>query len=77
MEDFDLMYMMKTPFFMGNLEQAVDEAPNCEVSEDDQASMTLKNLLLVRALSAQGKIDQLKSMIQGLMQGDSSCAASV
>ena len=67
MEDFDLMYMMKTPFFVGNLAQAVEEGANCEVSDDDQASLTLKNLLLVRALSAQGKIDELKNLVQGLM----------
>lgn len=77
MEDFDLMYMMKTPFFMGSLEQAVNEAHNCEVSEEDTAATTLKNLLIVRALSAQGKIEELKAMIQGLMQGDASSAASV
>lgn len=35
MEDFDLMYMMKTPFFIGNLPQAVEEAQNCDIDEDD------------------------------------------
>jgi hypothetical protein len=63
MEDFDLMYMMKTPFFTGNLSQAVDEAKNCDVNEEDQPSLTLKNLLLVRALSGQGKLEELKTLI--------------
>jgi hypothetical protein len=40
MEDFDFMYMMKTPFFMGSFSAAIQEAAHCQVGEDDHASIT-------------------------------------
>lgn len=32
MEDFDLLYMMKTPFFMGNYEKAISEGDQVEIN---------------------------------------------
>lgn len=76
MEDFDLMYMLKTPLFMGTPEKVVTEADTVELNADDVASQTLKNLLVARALTLQGNFDQLKAMFQALLQ-DSCQAASV
>ncbi len=52
MEDFDLLYMMKTPFFMGKFEKVHDEGTQIEINADDQRNLTLKNLFLIRALTA-------------------------
>ena len=54
MEDFDILYMMKTPFFMGNYSKVVDESSSVELSYDDMKNQTLKNFLIVRALTAKG-----------------------
>jgi hypothetical protein len=35
MEDFDLLYMMKTPFYMGNYTKVQDEAAQIEINPDD------------------------------------------
>ena len=51
MEDFDLLYLMKTPFFMGEPAKVMTQSDNCEVSDDDQKTMALKALLILRALS--------------------------
>ena len=63
MEDFDILYMMKTPFFMGNTKQVAVEAPACEVDPQDEAKMTRKNLLLLRSLTVLGDMDGLKTLI--------------
>jgi hypothetical protein len=54
MEDFDILYMMKTPFFMGSFSQTISEADQIEVNAEDQRQLSLKNLLIVRALTARG-----------------------
>ena len=60
MEDFDILYMMKTPFFMGNFSKVLDEAKTVELNEEDQANITQKNLLMVRTLTAMGDFESLK-----------------
>ena len=35
MEDFDILYMMKTPFYMGDFEKAIAEANLVEINADD------------------------------------------
>jgi hypothetical protein len=35
MEDFDILYTMKTPFFMGSFEKVPEAALEIEVSSDD------------------------------------------
>jgi hypothetical protein len=64
MEDFDLMYLLKTPLFMGTPEKVVQEADSVELNSDDQVNHTLKNLLIVRALTVDNKFDALKQMLQ-------------
>ena len=35
MEDFDILYMMKTPFFLGDFEKALNEANQVEINPED------------------------------------------
>jgi len=35
MEDFDLLYMMKTPFYMGSYEKVLSEAETIEINQED------------------------------------------
>ena len=69
MEDFDILYMMKTPFFMGNTRQVAIEANQCDVSKEDDANLTKKNLLLLRALTVFHDIEGLKQLIMTLKSG--------
>ena len=70
MEGFDILYMMKTPFFMGNTAAVMTEAAQCDVNEEDNANLTEKNLLLLRSFTVQNDIEGLKNMLQGLMQAE-------
>lgn len=54
MEDFDILYMMKTPFFMGQFDKTISEASQIEINEEDQRQLSLKNLLIVRAFTVRG-----------------------
>ena len=63
MEDFDILYLMKTPFFMGDTAKVPAEASQCDINQDDQANMTQKNLLLVRALTAMNDMNTLKTLV--------------
>ena len=68
--DFDVLQIMKTPFFMGDTAKVPIEAHQCDINEEDQANLTQKNLLLIRALTAMNEVDSLKTLIQGLMAGE-------
>lgn len=70
MEDFDILYLMKTPFFMGKNDEVVDEARSVDINEDDSNNLTLKNLILVRALTAKNDFESLKGFMQGLLAGE-------
>lgn len=70
MEDFDLMYMLKTPLFMGTPDKVLSEADSVELNSDDQLNATLKNLLIVRALTLENNFDSLKLLLQSLMASD-------
>jgi hypothetical protein len=35
MEDFDILYMMKTPFYLGDFEKTLVEANQLEINADD------------------------------------------
>ena len=70
MDDFDILYLMKTPFFMGDTAKVPIEAQQCDINEEDQANMTAKNLLLIRALTAMNDMESLKTLVQGLMAGE-------
>ena len=76
MEGFDILYLMKTPFFMGNIKAVPVEANQCDVNEEDQANMTEKNLLLLRALTVLNDVEGLKALLQGLMSNESPQAAN-
>jgi hypothetical protein len=45
MDDFDILYMMKTPLFMGKAAEVIQEAGQVEVHAEDTANMLQKNLL--------------------------------
>ena len=64
MEDFDILYMMKTPFFMGKFDQVGEEALTVDINEEDTANMTTKNLFAVRALTAKNDFETLKQFMQ-------------
>ncbi len=70
MEDFDLMYMLKTPLFMGSAAQVITESETLELNADDAQNQTLKSLIVVRALSLDCQFEKLKAFLQNLMQGD-------
>ena len=57
MEDFDILYLIKTPFYMGDNAKVPIEARQCEVNEEDQVNTTNKNLILVRALTAMNDME--------------------
>ena len=40
-EDFDILYMVKTPFFLGNMEKALSECQHqaAEIQQDDIRNM--------------------------------------
>ena len=76
MEGFDILYLMKTPFFMGNIKAVPIEANQCDVNEEDQSNMTEKNLLLLRALTVLNDVEGLKALLQGLMSNESPQAAN-
>ena len=67
MEDFDLLYLLKTPFFMGNFQKVQNEYKNLEINSEDHKNLSLRNLLLVRTLTAKGDILQLKQFMQDLL----------
>ena len=62
MDDFDILYMVKTPFFMGNLQKAQEECENQagEIDADDVKNTLRKNLLLIRILTAQSNFPKMK-----------------
>jgi hypothetical protein len=77
MDEFDILYMMKTPLFVGSMQKVVDESQSLEVNEDDQGNMTLKNLLVIRALTAMCEFDKLKLFMKSLIDGDTPQKANI
>ena len=77
MDEFDILYMMKTPLYMGDMQKVVAEAQGIEINEEDQANMTLKNLLVVRALTAMCEFDKLKLFMKSIMDGDTPQKANI
>ena len=71
MEEFDILYMMKTPFYMGNTKQVPVEADQIDISEEDDSNMTKKNLLLVRALTVFHDLEGLRDLVTKLKEGSS------
>lgn len=61
-DDFDILYMVKTPFFLGDMNKAQEECTQqaAEIQPDDFKNITMKNLLFCRILTAQGNFPKMK-----------------
>lgn len=68
MEDFDILYAMKTPFYLGDYDRALQEGSQIELQSEDQRNQLLKNIYTVRALTAKSNFGGLKEFMTGLMQ---------
>jgi hypothetical protein len=71
MEDFDLLYLMKTPFFLGSLTKVEDEGSKLEINEDDTKNTAAKTLLLIRTMAAKNDINGLKELMSSSLQNPS------
>lgn len=69
-DDFDILYMVKTPFFLGNMAQAKDECDKqaSELQSDDHKNIQMKNLLMIRILTAQSNFPSMKEQMEKMMQ---------
>ena len=65
-EDFDILYMVKTPFFQGNSSKAREECAqqSGEIQHDDTKNILMKNLLTVRILTTQADFPKMKEHMQ-------------
>jgi len=72
-EDFDILYMVKTPFFLGNMEKALEECQQqaAELQPDDIKNIQMKNLLFIRILTAQSNFPKMKEHMQSMMKNPS------
>jgi hypothetical protein len=52
---------------MGTAYKVITEAESVDINADDQLNNTLKNLLIVRALTLEANFDALKQFLQSLM----------
>ena len=77
MDDFDILYMMKTPLYMGDLQKVLDEAPSVDVNEEDQANLTNKNLIMVRTLTAMANFDELKVFMKSIIDSETPQKANI
>jgi len=68
MEDFDILYMVKTPFFLGSLGKVKEEADQIEINEEDTRNLSMRNFFLIRTLTEQNNFGELKQLMQGLVQ---------
>ena len=52
-DDFDILYMVKTPFFMGKMDAALQECQQqaAEIQPDDHKNIQSKNILMIRILT--------------------------
>jgi hypothetical protein len=63
MEDFDLLYLLKTPFYLGNSNKALKEADDLDIDESDTKNDELKHFFLIRILSDLGDLPKLKALM--------------
>jgi len=68
MEDFDLLYLMKTPFYLGDFDKCLQEAEKIEINQEDLRNQQLRNLFTVRALTSKLDLPSLKTFMTGLLQ---------
>jgi flagellar assembly factor FliW len=71
MEDFDLLYMLKTPFYLGDYDKALQEADQVEINAEDHRNQNIKNLYIVRSLTAKGDFPNLKTFMTALLKDPS------
>lgn len=76
MEDFDLLYLLKTPFFLGNSHKAMEEANELEIDESDVKNNELKNFYLIRILADLGDLPRLKAHMSTIFESHSSLVQS-
>lgn len=69
-DDFDILYMVKTPFFLGQMEKANEEClqQGAEIQPDDYKNVQSKNLLFIRILTAQANFPKMKEHMQTMVQ---------
>ena len=69
-EDFDILYMVKTPFFLGNMQKAYEEvqAQAQEIQPEDHKNIQSKNVLLIRILTSMSNFPKMKEHMQLMMQ---------
>ena len=69
-DDFDILYMVKTPFFLGNMEKALEECIQQagEIQPDDHKNIQIKNLLMIRTFTQQSNFPQMKEHMKTMMQ---------
>ena len=70
MDDFDILYMIKTPLFMGKAGSVMQEANQVEIHSEDAANQLQKNLLMIRAMTAAVDFNALKAFMQQLASGE-------
>ena len=63
MEDFDLLYLLKTPFYLGNPTKAMNEATELEIDESDTKNDELKSFFMIRILAELGDMPRLKALM--------------
>ena len=65
-EDFDILYLVKTPFFLGNSSKAREECAqqSGEIQQDDIKNILMKNLLTVRIMTTQSDFPKMKEHMQ-------------
>lgn len=68
MEDFDLLYLIKTPFYMGDSTKAQKEAEDLEIDESDAKNEELKNFFLIRILLELGDLPKLKAFMSQIYE---------
>jgi hypothetical protein len=66
--DFDILYMMKTPLFLGNPGQVAQEALQVEIHSEDLENNNQKQLLLLRAMCAGCDVNGLKEQMKNMME---------
>ena len=72
-DDFDILYMVKTPFYLGNMTKALEECQqqSAEIQGDDHKNIQQKNLLMVRILTQQANFAKMKEHMHGMMSDTS------
>lgn len=66
--DFDILYQIKTPFFLGLNSKVLEEIQSIEIDSEDTLHTDLKHLYRIRAIAASNDMDTLKAEMQKLFK---------